>query len=104
MTDAARNIRLAVHSGRARGLHRRGAPGKAVQVEPIKPMLKAPGTKCLNLKCDKLLSSFAFNFNLRRYSLAGVRTVRTFAQEEAEVARYSAALAGAHTPPLFGST
>jgi len=38
-----------------------------VQVDPIKPMLKAPGTKFLNLKYDKLLSICAFNFNLRRH-------------------------------------
>jgi len=41
-----------------------------VQVDPIKPTLAAPGTKRLKLKCDKLLSSFAFNFNLRRYVTA----------------------------------
>jgi len=34
----------------------------------LTPVLKAPGTKRLKLKYDKLLSSFAFNFNLRRYS------------------------------------
>ena len=39
-----------------------------MQVDPIKPTLKAPGTKRLRLKCDKLLSHFAFNFNLRRYT------------------------------------
>jgi len=43
-------------------------PGEAVQVDPIKPTLTAPGTKRLKLKYDKPLSSFAFNFNLRRYS------------------------------------
>ena len=42
--------------------------GKAVQVEPMKSMVKAPGTKRLKLKYDKLLSKFAFNFNLRRYN------------------------------------
>ena len=31
------------------------------------PLLKAPGIKCSNLKYGTLLSSFAFNFNLRRY-------------------------------------
>ena len=29
----------------------------------MKLMLKAPGTKCLKLKYDELLLSFAFNFN-----------------------------------------
>jgi hypothetical protein len=37
-----------------------------VQVDPIKPTLKAHGTKRLKLKGDQLLSSFAFKFNLRR--------------------------------------
>ena len=38
-----------------------------VLVDPFKSTLKAPGTKRLKLKYDKLLSNFAFNFNLRRY-------------------------------------
>jgi hypothetical protein len=38
-----------------------------VQFEPIKPVLKAPGTKRLILKWDKLLSNVAFTVNLRRY-------------------------------------
>ena len=38
-----------------------------MQVDPIKPTLKAPGITRLKLKCDKLLSNFAFKFNLRRY-------------------------------------
>jgi len=42
--------------------------GKAAQVDPNKHTLKAPGTKRLKLKYDEMLSSFAFNFNLRRYS------------------------------------
>jgi len=33
----------------------------------MKPKLKAPGTKRLKLKCDILLSTSAFKFNLRRY-------------------------------------
>ena len=41
-----------------------------MQVDPIKPTLKAPRTKRLKLKYNKLLSSFAFNFNLRRYTKA----------------------------------
>ena len=44
------------------------ALGRAVQVVPIKPTLKPPGTKRLKLKYDELLSNFAFNFNLRRYT------------------------------------
>jgi hypothetical protein len=39
-----------------------------VQVAPIKPLLKAPGTKRFKLKTEKLLSNFGFKFSLRRYS------------------------------------
>jgi hypothetical protein len=44
------------------------ALGKAVQVDTIKPTLKAPGTGRLKLKYAELLSSSAFNIHLRRYS------------------------------------
>jgi len=43
----------------------------------MKPVLKAPGTKRLELKCDELLSSFAFNFNLRRYNVVSASRDRT---------------------------
>jgi len=49
--------------------------GRAVQVDPIKPALKAPGTKRLKLIYDGPLSNFAFNFNLRRYNV-GVEVFR----------------------------
>jgi hypothetical protein len=34
----------------------------------MEPTLKPPGTKRLKLKCDVLLSTFAFKSNLRRYT------------------------------------
>jgi hypothetical protein len=40
-----------------------------VQVDPIKPTLKAPGTKRLKLEYGELVSSFAFSFKLRRYTM-----------------------------------
>jgi len=43
--------------------------GTAVQVDPMKPNLKSPGNKHLILQCDRLLSTFAFKFDLRRYTL-----------------------------------
>ena len=56
--------------GRARGPRLAARqPSKAVQAAPIKPKLKVPGTKRLNPKGDGFLSSFAFNFNFRRYIL-----------------------------------
>jgi hypothetical protein len=39
-----------------------------VQVDPVKPTLKAPGTKLLNLKYAEPLSNHAFRFKLRRYN------------------------------------
>jgi hypothetical protein len=48
-----------------------GSPlGKAVQVDPVKPTLQAPGNKRLKLKYDELPSNFAFKFDLRRYTWA----------------------------------
>jgi hypothetical protein len=44
--------------------------GEAVQVAPIKPTVKAPGTIRLRLKYGELLSTFAFKSNLRRYNTA----------------------------------
>ena len=45
-----------------------------MQLDPIKPTLKAPGTKRLKLKCDEPLSKIAFNFDLRRY----IKAVRVY--------------------------
>jgi WD40 repeat protein len=39
-----------------------------VQVDPIKPTLRMPGIKRLELNYGKPLSNFAFKFKLRRYS------------------------------------
>jgi hypothetical protein len=40
-----------------------------VQVDPIKPTLKAPETNLLTLEYDGPLSNFAFKTNLRRYNV-----------------------------------
>ena len=57
---------LATDKSRAHQVH--ASHGRAVQVNPVKPMLKPPGTKRLNLKCDIPLSTFAFKFYLRHYT------------------------------------
>ena len=49
------------------------------------------------LKCDELLSNFAFTFNLRRYTVV----VQYLIADMGYVRYY---LAGAYTRPLFGST
>jgi hypothetical protein len=41
--------------------------GRAVQVDPMKPKLKPPGTRRLKVKCQIMISTFAFKFKLRRY-------------------------------------
>ena len=51
--------------------------GRAVQVEPIKLLMKAPGTKRENLKCEEPLSNFAFKFNLHPYTTACPRCCAT---------------------------
>ena len=40
-----------------------------MQVDPIEPTLKAPGSERLKLRCDDMLSSFALEFSLRRFNL-----------------------------------
>jgi len=47
-----------------------------VQVDPIKPTLKAPGSKRLKPNCDELLSNFAFKFKVRRYMKAKLRWLK----------------------------
>jgi hypothetical protein len=47
------------------------ARGRAVQVEPMNSMLKVLGIIRLKLQHDELLSNFAFNFNLSRYTGEG---------------------------------
>jgi hypothetical protein len=90
-----------------------------VQVDPITLTVEAPGTERLKLKCDKLLSTSAFKFNLRRYNSDGSYTVR-FTPEKAgfyqmvvkiggEQVKSSKlyvipAEAGAYTRPLRSST
>jgi hypothetical protein len=39
-----------------------------MQVDPIKPTLKLPGTNLLTLKYDKSLSTVAFKINLRHFN------------------------------------
>jgi len=51
-------------------------------VDPIKPTLKAPVTQRLKLKyvnCFQFCLNFAFNFNLRRYTLAASSVVAPYA-------------------------
>ena len=58
--------------------------GRPMQVDPIKPKLKPPGTTRLKLKCDELLSSFALKFTVRRY-IVGVWSSVTGSSVEAPV-------------------
>jgi len=76
-----------------------------VQVEPIKPKLKPPGTKRLRLKCDILLSTFALKFKLRRYNEGAEAGAGAGAGAVAGAqTRKRKSAAEVYTRPLFGST
>jgi acyl-CoA synthetase (AMP-forming)/AMP-acid ligase II len=104
-----------------------------VQVDGIKPVLKAPMVSLnpkymvserLQLQYDKLLSNSAFIFNLRQFTeevedaKGGTQgggaaqkpakkkapSTKAAAAEEEEEAVAAAAAAGAYTRPLFSST
>jgi hypothetical protein len=51
--------------------------GEAVQFDPLKTTLKLTGTERLEPNPDELHSSFAFDFNLRRYITACTGASRT---------------------------
>ena len=70
-----------------------------MQVDPVKPMLKAPGIKLLKLRYDETLSNFAFNIDLRRYTTAAVFN----GTEQLEAHTYTLQ-AGAYTGSHFRST
>ena len=48
-----------------------------MQIDPIKPTLKAPGARCLKLKYDAPLENTAFKFKLRRYMKAEENAIAT---------------------------
>ena len=76
----------------------RAAAGGAVQVDPIKPTLKALGLRPLKVKYNDLLSKFAFKYNLRRYNWH-------LGAEHLSVGEYDdAGKAGAYTRPILSST
>jgi len=57
-----------------------------VRFEPMKPTSKPPGTKRLKVKYDTVLSTFAFNFKLRRYIEAERISVDHVARDTSAVA------------------
>jgi len=77
--------------------------GRAEQVDPMKPMLIAPGTKRLKLKHDVPPSNFAIKLNLRRYSVGQHDDARG-GWRGVEVDADSGLVAGAYTRPLLSST
>jgi hypothetical protein len=71
MQAGAHHDRMAAYAARLLAAH----PGRGVQVDPMKPMLKAPGYMLLKLRYDGPGSIFAFTFKLRRYTRGGVCSV-----------------------------
>jgi len=66
-----------------------------VQVDPITSTLNAPGITFLKLEHDEPLSTFAFDFNLRRFDESNI---------DYDALCSPACVAGAYTRPLFCST
>jgi hypothetical protein len=58
-------------------LGRDGPHGRPVQVDPINPTVKAPGTKRWKLRYDEPPSNFAFKFNVHHYTMVPVEGVKT---------------------------
>ena len=82
-----------------------------MQIDPLKPTLKAPDSNRLKLEHEKTLSNFTFTFNLRRFSLVAKALERaarvTDTLDGAERERSDAVertRAGAYTRPLSSST
>ena len=78
-----------------------------MQVHPIKPTLKSPGTKLLKLKYEKLVSNFAFNFNFCRYTQvlrSLVFAMRCKPESQHILLKNICTMAGAYTRSLFSST
>ena len=82
-----------------------------VQVKPVKPKLKAAGTKRLKLQYDEALSSFPFKFKLRHCTMGQVLALEargTMSGDSAFHHRLVTDLRGAHTlrtrltHPVFG--
>ena len=90
-----------VHRGVVQRRNRRRRHGGAVQVDPTRLMLKAPGTKPLKLKYDKLLSRFAFKFTLRRYTMAAAAAA-TAAAPDATAATREEAVGALRADMLIG--
>jgi hypothetical protein len=66
--DVASIIRQVLAEGGLEPVPAAGARGRAMQVDPIKHTLKAPGSMHLKLGYGGPVSNFGFEFNLRRYS------------------------------------
>jgi len=71
----------------------RDSHGKAVQVDPVKPTLKAHGTKFLKLNFARI--GFKLCFQIQLAPLHHARATKLLSKHSA---------AGAYTRPLFSST
>jgi len=81
-----------------------GAVGKAVQVDPIKPTLKAAGTKRLKLKYDGTAFKFCFQFQFAPLHIGRPPPFAESASASQEDMSLEGIQAWAYTRPLFSST
>jgi len=75
------------HRAGVKRAHAEAAKVGAVQLDPIRPVSKPPGTMRLKQKHGSLLSSFAFKSNLRHYTKERTEIQAEFAVERDEVRR-----------------
>jgi hypothetical protein len=66
--------------------------GRLVQIDPIKLMLKATGTKRLKLTYDKMLSNVAFKIDLRLYTKVKARSLAAMPRLMPKVGRLRSTL------------
>jgi hypothetical protein len=66
LSSFAFNFNLRRYRADCGGAHSGAHRGRAVQVDPIKPTLKAPKSKLSKLAHEKVLSNCAFKFHLHR--------------------------------------
>ena len=69
-----------------------------MQVDPIKPTMKAPGPKLLKVKCDELLSTSPFKFNVRRFMKVVADKAKHARTEREELAGLRQGLTLVHFP------
>jgi hypothetical protein len=68
IVEAVESMQFCIYFGTTGRLRKLESLSRAVQLDPMKSTLRAPGSKGSKLNCDYALSNVVFKFNLRRYT------------------------------------